>query len=223
MAWGRSAVLRKMRTQTLVKLGLGVVVLAVLPWLFLRTLENTIAEPYAVDAAAFSSWALVLADPSRPSVAALGLRSPGLLSSLLFDQLFDRTMASMTSPIDDVLPIVLNRELRGEIGTVLSPEELLEIAGAANLEQARLEPVCMAVKREPFAGRTREFYFVLFDIPAVSAFRQELGRLAAERGVMGAFGSLDLVLPIAGSDARFDTWWPLEVDRETDCQAPLGL
>jgi len=27
---------------------------------------------------------------------------------------------------------------------------------------------------------------------------------------------------VAGSDASFDTWWPLVVDRETDCQAPVG-
>ena len=211
-----------MRKQTLVKLGLGVMVLVVVPWLFLRTLQDTIAAPYSIDTTALSGWALVLPDPASSSVSALGLQSPGLFSSLLFDQLFDRTMASMTSPNDGLLPIVLARELRGEIRSVLSPEELLQLARAAKLDETRLEPVCMAVKREPFAGRTREFFFVVFDIPEVSAFRGQLGGLAADRGVLGAFGSLELILPIAGSDARFDTWWPLEFDRETDCQAPLG-
>ena len=210
-----------MRTQTLVRLGLGIAALVVLPWLFLRTLQDTIARPYDVDVTTFSGWTLVPADPSRPGVAALGLRPPLSLRPALFDQLFNRTMASMTSPDDDVLPIVLRSELRGELATLLTLDEILQTARDAGLEQARLDPVCMAVKREPFAGRTREFFFVLFDVPAISGFRQGLARLAAERGVPGAFGDLDLVLPIAGSDARFDTWWPISVDPATDCQASL--
>ena len=81
----------------------------------------------------------------------------------------------------------------------------------------------MAVKRQPFSGRTRELYFVVFDSPETLAFRRHLHDLVAERGVDGAFPDdrWDLVLPIAGSDARFDTWWPLEVDLDTDCQAPI--
>ena len=212
-----------MRKQTLVKLGLGLIALIVVPWLFLRTLQNTIAEPYAVEPEALSGWTLVLADPTRPAVWAAGLEPPALFRSGLFDQLFDRTMASMTSPLDDVLPIVLARELSGGAGAPLSPEAIRQAAGDAGLERARLQPVCMAVKRETFAGRTREFYFVLFDIPEVAAFRQRLNELAEDGAGGGdALGDLDLILPIAGSDAAFAGWWPVVVDRETDCQAPVG-
>ena len=212
-----------MRKQTLVKLGLGLIALIVVPWLFLRTLQNTIAEPYAVEPEALSGWTLLLADPTRPAVWAVGLQPPALFRSGLFDQLFDRTMASMTSPLDDVLPIVLARELSGGAGAPLSPEAIRQAAGDAGLERARLQPVCMAVKRETFAGRTREFYFVLFDIPEVAAFRQRLNELAQDGAGGGdALGDLDLILPIAGSDAAFAGWWPVVVDRETDCQAPVG-
>lgn len=211
-----------MSKQTLFRFGLGIVLLVGFLWMFLRSLESTIAEPYTVDGESLSGWTLSLGEPIGSSLSALGLRSPGLLSSLLFDQLFDRTMTSMTSPNDNLLPIVLASELRGDIAAVFSSQKLLELARTANLEQVRLDPVCMAVKREPFAGRTREFYFVLFDIPAVAAFREQLSRLAADSGVPGAFGPIDLVLPIAGSDGGFRSWWPLEVDREVDCQAPVG-
>ncbi len=211
-----------MRKQTLVKLGLGLIALIVVPWLFLRTLQNTIAEPYAVEPEALSGWTLMLADPTRPAVWAVGLQPPALFRSGLFDQLFDRTMASMTSPLDDVLPIVLARELSGGAGAPLPPEAIRQAAGDAGLERARLQPVCMAVKRETFAGRTREFHFVLFDIPEVAAFRQRLNELAEDGAGGDALGDLDLILPIAGSDAAFAGWWPVVVDRETDCQAPVG-
>ena len=209
-----------MRKQTLVKIGVGLAVVIVVPWLFLRTLQDTIAAPYEVPADALSGWTLTLADPARPAVWAVGLQPPALFRAGLFDQLFDRTMASMTSPVDDVLPVVLASELRGGPAAGLSPEAIRRAAAEAGLEQARLQPVCMAVKRETFAGRTREFFFVVFEVPAVDAFRRRLGELASEPGA-NALGPLDLILPIAGSDTAFAGWWPVVVDREVDCQAPV--
>ena len=211
-----------MRKQTLVKIGLGLAALVIVPWLFLRTLQDTIAAPYDVPADALSGWTLVLADPMRPAVWAAGLQPPDLFRAGLFDQLFDRTMASMTSPVDDVLPIVLDSELRSGPAAGLPPEAIRQAAAEAGLEQARLQPACMAVKRETFAGRTREFFFVVFDIPEVDAFRRRLGEVAGEGAGPDTFGPLDLILPIAGSDAAFTGWWPVLVDREVDCQAPVG-
>lgn len=213
-----------MRTQTWVKIGLGAVAIAVLPWLFLKTVRDSIAEPYRVDEAALTGWTLALADPARPGFSALGLRPPPQLVPALFDQLFNRTMESMTSPGEPLLPIVLQSEFQSVLGAVFSPDQLLEVARDARLEQTRLEPVCMGVKREPSAGRSRQLYFVLFDAPEVAAFRQALGRAAAERGGPGAFGAtaFDLILPVAGSDPGFATWWPMTVDRRVDCQATLA-
>lgn len=211
-----------MRKQTLVKLVVGLAVLIVVPWLFLRTLQDTIAAPYSVPEGSLSGWTLVLADPMRPAVWAAGLQPPALFRAGLFDQLFDRTMASMTSPVDDVLPIVLDSELRGGRAAGVSPETIRRAADEAGIERAGLQPVCMAVKRETFAGRTREFFFVVFDVPEVAAFRQRLGELAGEGAGADALGPLDLILPIAGSDTAFTGWWPVVVDRELDCQAPVG-
>ena len=212
-----------MRTSKIIKLVVGLAALFFLPWLFFTTLQDTIAQPYDANGFPFSGWTLTLNDGVSPGGAALGLQPPTMLPSSLFDQLFERTMTSMTTPGGSVMPIVLRSELRGEVGTVLALEEILEMARAAGLERVTLDPVCMAVKRQPFSGRTRELYFVVFDSPETLAFRRHLHDLVAERGVDGAFTDdrLDLVLPIAGSDARFDTWWPLEVDLDTDCQAPI--
>ena len=212
-----------MRTPTLWKLGVGAAAIVVLPWLFLKTVRDTIAEPYEIDDATLTGWRLVLTDAAQPAVSVIGLRPPTSLVPVLFDQLFNRTMESMTSPGENILPIVLQREFQTGLRTVLSPGEMLQAARDAGLEEARLEPVCMGVKRELFAGRSRQLYFVLFEAPAVVAFRQQLGRLAAERGGAATVGSttFDLVLPIGGSDARFASWFPMEVDRVTDCQAPL--
>lgn len=211
------------RTGLLIKIAVALVAPAVLFWLFVSTLEDTIAEPYQLDGASLASWTLVLNEPGRPGLSRLGLRPPTLLRPTLFDQLFNRTMESMTSPPDDLLPIVLEREYQRGLASVLPPDELLTAAREAGLDQVTLTPVCMAVKRQPFDGRTRQFYFVVFEAPAIAAFRADLAQLAAERG-----GTLELadagflpVLPIAGSDAGFASWWPLDFDREADCRAPV--
>ena len=212
-----------MRRTTLVKLGVGAAALVLLPWLFIETARDTIAEPYEIDDATLTGWRLVLTDPGQPGISVLGLQPPPSLVPGLFDQVFKRTMESMTSPGADILPIVLHREFQSGLRAVLAPDELLQAARDAGLEAERLEPVCLGVKREPFVGRSRQIYFVLFEAPGVAAFRQQLGRVAAEHGGPGAFGAtpFDLVLPIGGSDARLASWFPMAVDRGADCQAPL--
>ena len=212
-----------MRKPTLVKIGIGAAAIVVLPWLFLKTARDTIAAPYAVDDATLTGWRLVLTDPGQPGIAVLGLQPPPSLTPGLFDQVFKRTMESMISPGADILPILLHDEFQSGLRAVLTPDELLQAARDAGLEAARLEPVCMGVKREPFVGRSRQIYFVLFEAPAVAAFRQQLGRVAAERGGPGVFEAtpFDLVLPVGGSDVRFGSWFPMTVDRDAHCQAPV--
>lgn len=209
--------------RTFVKVGVGVAALGVLVWLFVSTLQDTIAEPYDIGSTAFSGWTLVSRAPRPGDLAVLGLRPPQPLTPALFDELFARTMASLTTPGTPMLPIVLAREVQGELGIVLPPDEMLTVARAAGLERVELRPVCMAVKREPFMGRTREFFFVLFDVPELAAVRQQLAALATDRGVTGALNdaTFEFVLPVAASDGEFDSWWPLVVDREADCQAPV--
>ena len=211
-----------MRRSTFVKIGLGVAAIGVLPWLFLKTARDTIAAPYAVDEAMLTRWQLVLIDPGQPGLSVLGLQPPPSLVPRLFDQVFKRTMESMMSPNVHILPVVLRSEFQSGLRAVLAPDELLQAARDAGLEEARLEAVCMGVKREPFVGRSRQIYFVLFESTVVAAFREQLGRVVAEGGGLGAFAAtpFDLVLPVGGSDG-FASWFPIAVDRAGDCQAPV--
>ena len=128
----------------------------------------------------------------------------------------------MISPGEDTLPIVLRHEFETGLQEFLSLDEIFQVAQDAGLEKARFDPICMGVKRKPFAGRSRQIYFVLFEAPQVESFRSQIERLSKARGGMFHAGVLDLVLPISGSDAGFASWLPITVDRVTECQAPLS-
>lgn len=212
-----------MQRKTWIKGGLAVLLLAGMSWLFLRSVKSTLAEPYVIDDASLSGWALALAETQQSSPALLTLQPPVELAPALFRQIFQRTMESMTSPGQPAMPVVLQSEFLIALREVLSPAEILQAARQSGLEEARFEPVCMAVKRESAVNRTRQLHFVVFEAPAVLGFRQALARLYVGRGGAGSFDpeGLVLVLPIASSDADFAGWWPLDVDRATDCQAPL--
>ena len=212
-----------MKKKTWIRLGLVAVLLAGLPWLFLRTVRSTIAEPYAVDMNTLAGWTLAVQEAHR-SPALVTLEPPSGLVPTLFQQLFHRTMESMTTPAQPAMPVVLQREFAAVLREVISAAEILEAARAAGLEDAHLSPVCMATKREASGGRMRQLYFVVFEALAYTRFREELARLYRERGGRSRFDptALELVLPIASSDADFFGWWPLDVDREADCRAPLA-
>ena len=214
-----------MRRTTWLKLGVSALLVVGLPWLFLRSVQDTIAEPYAVDPEGLSGWTLAIHETRQPAPAVITLLPPGGLVPDLFQQIFHRTMESMTTPAQPAMPVVLQSEFAASLRDVLLPEDILEAALESGLEDTKFGPVCMAVKREPSGGRTRQLYFVVFEAPAFTQFRQELARLYAEGGGAAPFDptALELVLPVASSDANFAGWWPLEVDREVDCLARLRV
>ena len=214
-----------MQRTTWLKLGVAALLVVGLPWLFLRTVQDTIAEPYDIDPEALSGWTLATHETRQPAPAVITLLPPAGLVPDLFQQIFRRTMESMTTSARPAMPVVLQSEFSASLREVLSPEDIMEAARESGLEDARFGPVCMAVKREPSGGRTRQLYFVVFEAPAFTQFRQELARLYAEGGGTAPFDptALELVLPVASSDVDFAGWWPLEVDREVDCRAKLRV
>lgn len=199
------------------------VVLPVLGWLFWRTVESTLAEPYVVDAALVSEWTLALRGPMQPGAGLLVLEPSDQLRAQLFQQIFNRTMESMTSPAVSALPVVLHSEYRDALGAVLTPPDVLEIAEESGLATATPAPVCIGVVRRAGAGTTRQLYYALFEASAVGGFREALARRYAEAGGSGGFepDGFPLVVPIAASDADFASWWPLDVSSASDCLAPL--
>jgi hypothetical protein len=206
------------------KIATAAVVVAVLSWLFVRTLRETTAAPYEIDGADLSGWTLALTDADRPDTAILQLRPPDLMPAGLFRQIFQRSMQSLRPPPSPGMPLVLRGEYVASLQGVVSPEELADLAGAAGLEGVTVRPVCLAVKREPVGARSAQLFFLLLDVPAFDRFRADLARLHADRGGVGFDpASLRPVLPIAWAEGDYARWWPLAVNAEDDCEAPLAV
>ena len=205
------------------KVGVVAVLLVVLGWLFWQTVQDSLSEPYVVDPGLVAEWRLALRGPMQSGAGLLTLQPSDQLRAELFQQIFTRTMESMTSPAEASMPIVLHSEYRETLGTVLSSDDILEAAEEAGLSNVTPMPVCIGVAREPVDGGSRQLYFALFDAPEVDRFRQDLGRRYADGDGETSFdpGELALAVPIAASDGNFASWWPLDVRAETDCQAPL--
>jgi hypothetical protein len=212
-----------MRGRTVLKIAIGALVIAGAFWLFLKSVRDTLAEPYFVDGSALADWTLVLDEPGPAGAAILALQPPGRMASEVFRQIFQRAMVSLTAPTPPAMPVVLRSEYVAALQSALPADELLVLAREAGLEQERFEPVCLASRQEAAAGRSRQLYFAMFDAAAFRRFREQLARLHEERGGSGRFdpAALPPVLPVASSDADFARWWPLEVDANRDCQAPL--
>ena len=205
------------------KAAICIAALAALGWLFWQTVQSSLAEPYVIDAGLVSEWTLALRGPAQPGAGLLVLQPSDQLRAELFQQIFTRTMESMTSPSVSAMPVVLRSEYRDALGSVLTPPDVLQAAEESGVSDAAPAPVCIGVVRREGAGTTRQLYYALFEAPEVGRFRDALARRHAEAGGTGRFepAGFPLVVPIAASDGDFASWWPLDVSAESDCQAPL--
>jgi hypothetical protein len=201
----------------LVKLVVILIILSILGVLFVRSARNARAEAYTIDGTDLEGWTLTL-DPDRGATGTLlALQAPDGLNRALFNQVFSRNMETFLSPTVSFVPVVLQDEFnRALIGSMTS-EELLVEARRAGLENTPLLPSCMAWQRDSQPEAARQVYFVLFQAPAIEAFRRQL---ASRTG-----GSLDpaavpATLFVAAGDSSFRSWMPLHTDDE-DCLAPI--
>ena len=154
--------------------------LAVLGWLFWQTVQSSLTEAYAVDAGLASEWNLALRDRPERGAGLLVLEASDQLRAELFQQIFTRTMESFMSPAGATVPLVLNAEYRESLGSVLSPQDLLQVAEASGLSDTVPAPVCIGVVRGEGAASTRQLYYALFEAPEIDRFRQALARRYAE-------------------------------------------
>lgn len=203
-----------MRKSLAIKLALGLGALAVFGFLFLRSLRDARTAAYTAERRHLQSWTLVLEPASRPSDPLLALRPSPELASGLFRQVFTRAMESVNTPIAPAVPVVLRGEFDRVVGDQLTPEALLAAARTAELEAAGLTPRCLVHRRVSEPGGTRQVFFVFFDAPAVSQFRQQLGLDPA---------ALSPVLFIAGAGTDFNSWLPQRVNADADCLAPVEI
>ena len=203
-----------MKKPFLIKVGVAILAIGVFAWLFMRSLEDTRSEPYEVDRAHLQPWTLALEQAARPNDPILTLRAPPELAVGLFKQIFARAMESLNSPAEPSIPLVLRGEFDRVAGDRLTHDGLLEAAKTAGLETAAPVPRCVVHRRISEPGGVRQTYFALFDVPAVTQFRRQLG-LDAE--------ALSPVMAIAGAGTDFNSWLPLHVNADADCLAPIEV
>jgi hypothetical protein len=214
--------LRRRLFQALIALavlgGLGV--------LFVRSVRDAHSEPYTIARDHLRTWEVRIEPATAPRAALLTLRPVPDLSSGLFRQVFARAMTSLTSPAGPGIPLLLRAEFDDAFRGATAVEVLAERARQAGLESAVIQPRCLAMRRVSEPRATRQIYFVLFDAPAVVAFRDALGTLV--RG--GAAGhapfdpaALSPVLVVGASEGDFDRWYPLRADPVADCVAPIEI
>jgi hypothetical protein len=203
-----------------VKILVALVVFAGLGFLFVRSATQSRAEPYKVAREQLSGWSVGLVSESNPGKALLVLRPPQGLVGGLFQQIFARAMESLSSPAAEGMPLVMRAEAQRAFGDEMSPEVLLATARSAGLEGATLQPRCLGYRRVSDPAGTRQLYFLLFDAPAFSRFRQQLAGMARGGGRFDP-DEVSPVLLIAGADTSFEAWLPLRADPGKDCVAPI--
>jgi hypothetical protein len=214
------------RQRTLVKLAVGTAVLAVLAFLFLRSLESTRAAPFTVDRGALTGWTLVLEPPMDPLGSWLALGPPPQLMASLGREIFRRGGESVNYPNPALMPLLLQDEFDRAFAGRVPPEQIVTLARSAALESMTWTPRCMAHRRLSEPGRTTGVYFVLLDAAPFDELRQRLsGLLQTVGGDASLFdpAALSPALIVAALDGNFGRWMPLRGDPEADCMAPVEV
>ena len=204
--------LRRARTSLLFKVAAGIGAVTAFGFLFMRSLHDTTTTAYTAQRQHLQRWTLGLESASRPNDPLLALRPTPELASALFHQVFSRTMESLNAPVAPAVPVVLRGEFDRVVADRFTQDALLAAARMAELETAPITPRCLVHRRVSEPGRTQQVFFVFFDAPSVSQFRQQLGLDPA---------ALSPVLFIAGAGADFNSWLPQRVNSEAECLAPV--
>jgi hypothetical protein len=207
----------------LIKTLIAVAALAGLGYLFVRSVQDAREEPYTIARARLQNWTVAVEDAANPAGYALSLRTRPELGAELFRQVFTRGMESLSAPAAPVVPLLLRGEYDRAFSGRLSLAALADAARAAGLESAPFEPQCVAYRRLSGPGVTQQLYFVLFDAPAFTRFRQQIaGSLDPAAGAYDP-AALSPVLLVAASDAMYSRWLPLRADAEADCVARVTV
>ncbi len=201
------------RLHPLIKIAIALAALAVLGYLFARSVADVRSEPYDIAAAHLANWTLVADTMQDGETAALALRPPAELAPSLFRQLFSRQMESLGTPFEPGMVLALRRELAAGV----TSDQLMTLAKDAQLDRARLTPRCVAYRRVSAPGVTRQLYFVWFSSPEYDAFRRSL----APHAVDGYRPESLSPVMLTAAEPGFEGWQPVEVTEAADCVAPV--
>ena len=209
--------------KTLLKVMIALVAAAVLAVLFVRSARSTVAQPFTIARQHLAGWTLTLAPDADPLGSSLSIVPNAALMRPLASDLFTRMGESLHYP-PAAMPVVLRREFQRAMAGVLTPEALLDAARAAGLESATFQPRCMARRRISAPGVLKGVYFLLFDLPQFTRFREQIAQRVRAAGRDASLfdpAALSPVLIAADLDESFSGWLPLRANPEADCFAPV--
>ena len=209
----------------LLRVAVALVAVGVFAMLIVRSARSTRAEPFTIERQDLTGWALTLTSDADQLGSLLSIGAPVELLPPLSRELFARMGESLHYP-PAAMPLVLRSEFEHAMAGALTPEALLTVAHEAGLESAMFQPRCMARRRISEPGRVRGVYFLLFDFPLFTQFREQVAqRLRAEGRDASLFdpAALSPVVIAAALDGSFSRWLPLRADPEVDCFAPVAV
>jgi hypothetical protein len=181
------------------------------------------SRQYHVDRAALSGWTVVLGAPEDPWVVAL--EPPASLTTSLLQQVKTNVDRRVVAPRHAALPLVMRREHDEALQGVYGPADIQRMARQAIDGESTFEPVCIGRRIDPHGAASGELYFLAVTSPAFNALRLELQPDFPEHAGIGVYdaGALTPALPIATTGADFGRWWPIRLERNTDCQAQVTV
>ena len=209
--------------KTLFKVMIALVAVGVLAFLFVRSAQNSGARPFTVARQGLTGWTLTLTLEGDGLGSLLSLTPKATFLPPLSRELFARMGESLHYPMA-AMPIVLRSEFERAMSGTLTAEALHNAARDAGLESATLQPRCMARRRISEPGRVRGVFFLLFDFPRFTQFREQVAqRLHAAGRDQSLFDPMALspVLIAADLDGSFSRWLPLRADPPNDCFAQV--
>lgn len=183
--------------------------------LFVRSAQDSRAEPYQVSARHLEGWTLGVDTARDAQGSVVSLRPPAELPMNMFRQLFSRQMESMSLPSTPGIPLVLRQELP----TTITADQVLGLARSAGLERATLTPKCVGYRRVSATGVTRQLYFMVFAVTGFDAFRKAVTQQAGPDFDPVALSPV--MMMAAAPD--FAGWMPIGADAEQDCVAPVAV
>ena len=161
--------------KTLLKVVTALVALVLLGVVYVRSARSTRAEPFTVARQHLTGWTLTLPSDADPLGSSLSITPKAELMPPLASDLFARMGESLHYP-PPAMPVVLRNEFQRAIAGVLTPEALLDAARKVGLESATFQPRCMARRRISAPGVVRSVYFLLFDLPQFTRFREQVAQ-----------------------------------------------
>jgi hypothetical protein len=205
----------------LIKTLMAVVVLSVIGVLFMRSVQSTRSAAYTIEPTHLQDWTLAIEPGNAPNSVLIAARPPRELASTLFRQLFTRLAESLNGPTLPMVPLLLQDEFNRSFAGRVTSGDLLAAARDAGVGTERFEPRCMGYRRESAPGVTRQLYFIVFEAPSFTRFREGIAAMAAP-GTGYDPAALSPVMPTAASDPDFNRWLPIRVT-QNDCVASIDL